>query len=64
MSLNIRDDRQMRALTGLSAKEICKILPVFAEVYQEEQQQAYEQGLAAGTRQRKPGGGQKANRQR
>lgn len=59
MSLNIRDDRQMRALTGLSQAKFVKILPVFAEVYQEEQQQAYEQGLAAGTRQRKPGGGQK-----
>src|ERR671924_1625179 len=59
MNLNIRDDRHLRALTGLSQAKFKKILPVFAEVYQEQQQQAYEQGLAAGTRQRKPGGGQK-----
>jgi hypothetical protein len=59
MSLKIRDDRQMRALTGLSEAKFEKILPVFTKVYQQEQQQAYEQGLAAGTRQRRPGGGQK-----
>ena len=59
MSLKIRDDRHMRALTGLSEAKFEQILPVFSEVYQEEQRQAYEQGLAAGTRQRQPGGGQK-----
>jgi hypothetical protein len=59
MRLKIRDDRQMRALTGLSEAKFEKLLPVFSAVYQEEQRQAYEQGLAAGTRQRQPGGGQK-----
>lgn len=59
MNLNIRDDRQMRALTGLSQAKFEQILPVFTEVYEEEQQHTYEQGLAAGTRQRQPGGGQK-----
>lgn len=59
MSLKIRDDRHLRALTGLSETKFEQILPVFSEVYQEEQQQAYEQGLVAGTRQRQPGGGQK-----
>ena len=55
----IRDDRQMRALTGVSQKKFAQLLPVFSRVYHQERYRTYEQGLAEGTRQRKPGGGQK-----
>ena len=54
----IRDDRQMRALTGVSQEKFTQLLPVFSRVYQQERYKAYKQGLAAGTRKRKPGGGQ------
>ena len=57
MSLVIRDDRQMKALTGLSQVQFDQLLPVFESTYQATQQQAYEEGIEAGTRQRKPGGG-------
>ena len=56
---SIRDDRQMRALTGLSREKYTQLLPIFSQVYQREQYKGYEKGLAAGTRKRKPGGGQK-----
>jgi hypothetical protein len=36
MSIKIRDDRQMRAMTGLSWMKIEEILPVFTQVYQED----------------------------
>lgn len=55
----IRDDRQMRALTGVSQKKFAQLLPVFSRVYHQERYKAYEKGLAEGTRKRKPGGGQK-----
>jgi hypothetical protein len=54
----IRDDRQMRALTGVSREKFAELLPIFSRVYEQEQYKAYEQGLAEGTRRRKPGGGQ------
>jgi hypothetical protein len=59
MCLQIRDDRQMRALTGLSQAQFDQLLPVFSDIYQRTQQQRYEQGIASGTRRRKPGGGAK-----
>ena len=59
MVLRIRDDRHMRSLTGLSQSQFDQLLPTFAAVYQESQQEAYEKGIAAGTRQRKLGGGAK-----
>ncbi len=59
MIIQIRDDRQMRALTGLSQKQFEVLLPEFMVVYEERRWKAYEQGVAAGTRQRKPGAGQK-----
>lgn len=55
----IRDERQMRAMTGLSQEKFAQLLPTFSRVYEQERDQAYEQGLAEGTRSRKPGGGQK-----
>jgi hypothetical protein len=59
MGLLIRDDRQMKALTGLSQAQFDHLLPVFNDLYQVAQQQTYEKGVASGTRRRKPGGGSK-----
>ena len=34
MGLQIRDDRQMKALTGLSQDQFNHLLPVFSDIYQ------------------------------
>ena len=57
MGIQIRDDRQMKALTGLSRAQFDSLLPVFRDIYQATQQQVYEVGVESGTRRRKPGGG-------
>ena len=57
MGLLMRDDRQMKALTGVSQAQFDFLLPVFSHVYQEAEQQRYADGVAAGTRSRKPGAG-------
>jgi DDE superfamily endonuclease len=59
MGLQIRDDRQMKALTGLSQDQFDRLLPFFSAIYETTQQQAYEAGGDSGTRRRKPGGGSK-----
>ena len=59
MGLQIRDDRQMKALTGLSQAQFDHLLPVFRDMYQGSQQKTYAAGVASGTRRRKPGGGSK-----
>ena len=59
MGLLIRDDRQMKALTGLSQAQFDHLLPVFTDIYKAAQQHTYERGVASGTRRRKPGGGSK-----
>ena len=59
MGLQIRDDRQMKALTGLSQAQFDHLLSVFSDLYQATQQKTYEEGVASGTRRRKPGGGSK-----
>src|SRR5712691_19885 len=59
MGLLLRDDRQMKALTGLSQAQCDHLLPVFSDMYQGSQQKTYEEGMASGTRRRKPGGGSK-----
>src|SRR6266446_5046949 len=59
MGLLIRDDRQMKALTGLSQAQFDHLLPVFSDLYQATQQQTYEKGIESGTRRRQPGGGSK-----
>src|SRR5499426_1835127 len=59
MGLQIRDERQMKALTGLSQAQFDALLPVFRDIYQATQQQTYEEGLQSGTRRRRPGGGSK-----
>lgn len=59
MGFQVRDDRQMKALTGLSQAQFDFLLPVFSAIYQATQQQRYAEGLTSGTRRRKPGGGTK-----
>lgn len=59
MGLHIRDDRQMKALTGLSQAQFDHWLPVFSDIYQAAQQHADETRLESGTRRRQPGGGSK-----
>src|SRR6266849_1063365 len=59
MGIQIRDDRQMKALTGLSQAQFDYLLPVFSDLYQATQQKTYEEGVESGTRTRKPGGGSK-----
>src|SRR6266436_5178461 len=57
MEIQIRDDRQTKALTGLSQAQFDYLLPVFSAIYQATQHQKYEEGVKSGTRTRKPGGG-------
>jgi hypothetical protein len=59
MGLQIRDERQMKALTGLSQAQFDHLLPVFSDLYRATQQQTYEEGVQSGTRRRHPGGGSK-----
>jgi hypothetical protein len=59
MGLQIRDDRQMKALTGLSQAQFDPLLSVFSDLYQATQHNTYEEGVASGTRRRQPGGGSK-----
>ena len=59
MGLLIRDDRQMKASTGLSQAQCDSLLPVFTDLYQAARQQTYDNGVASGTRRRQPGGGSK-----
>ena len=59
MGLLIRDDRQMKALTGLSQAQFDHLLPIFSDLYQATQQKTYEDGVNSGTRRRHPGGGAK-----
>ena len=59
MGLHIRDERQMKALTGLSQAQFDSLLPVFSDMYRAAQQHTYEEGSQSGTRRRRPGGGSK-----
>jgi hypothetical protein len=57
MGLQIRDERQMKALPGLSQAQFDSLLPVFSALYRATQQHPYEAGSPSGTRRRRPGGG-------
>ena len=57
MGLQIRDERQMKALTGLSQAQFAPLLAVFSDISQAPQQKTDDAGMASGTRRRKPGGG-------
>lgn len=59
MNTDIRDDRQMRALTGVTVEQFEILWESFNQTYQMWQWQAYEEGVANGSRSRRPGGGQK-----
>ena len=59
MGLQIRDDRQMQALTGLSQDQFDHLLPCFSTLDETTQQKTYAEGVASGTRRRKLGGGSK-----
>jgi hypothetical protein len=61
MGLLLRDDRQMKAFTGLSQAQFARLLPVFSTISQATQQHMDETGGATGTRRRKPGGGSKGH---
>lgn len=51
----IRDERQLKALVGLSGEKFAVLSEAFAEVCRAEQARAYDEGL----KRRGPGGGQK-----
>jgi Helix-turn-helix of DDE superfamily endonuclease len=57
MGMHIRDERQMKALTGLSQAQFHHLRSVFSDSSQAIQQQTSAKGIEAGTRRRKPGGG-------
>ena len=57
MGIQVRDERQMKALTGLSHAPCDDLLPVFSDIDRATPQKRYEEGVASGTRRRKPGGG-------
>jgi Helix-turn-helix of DDE superfamily endonuclease len=59
MGLQIRDNRQRKALTGLSQAPFDHLLPFFSDIYEATKQKTYEEGVESGTRTRKPGGGSK-----
>jgi invasion protein IalB len=61
MVLEIRDDRQMRALTGVTQAQFAQLLPTFSEVYQAKRQADYEQAVQSGRRQRQPAGDARVN---
>jgi hypothetical protein len=59
MELEIRDDRQMRALTGVPTEKLEVLEAAFAKAFAEEKENNYQKQVKDGKRQRKPGGGQK-----
>ena len=58
--LTIRDDRQLRSLTGVSQEVLEKLEPVFSAVYKQQQDRRYEVGRMKGQRERKAGAGRKS----
>ena len=57
MGIQVRDERHMKALTGLSQAQFDHLLSVFSDIYQATQQKTYDKGVESGTRRRKLGGG-------
>jgi hypothetical protein len=45
--MQIRDERQRKAFTGLSQAQFNHLLPVFSDISQATQQNTYEKGIAA-----------------
>jgi hypothetical protein len=59
MGIHVRDERHLKALTGLSQAPFDDLLSAFSDIYGATQWRHYEEGVASGTRRRKPGGGTK-----
>ena len=59
MGLQSRDERQMKALTGLSQAPCNSLVPAFSDISQAAPQQTSEDGIPSGPRRRHPGGGSK-----
>lgn len=59
MEPEIRDDRQMRALTGVSTEKLELLESAFATAFAAEKDKIYQQQVKDDQRQRKPGAGQK-----
>lgn len=59
MEAEIPDDRQMRALTGVSTEKLEVLEAAFAKAYAEEKEKIYHKQVQEGKLQRKPGGCQK-----
>ena len=59
MSITIRDDRHLRSLTCVTQKQFDILLEAFTSIFETLRQRAYQQGISAGTRRRRPGGGRK-----
>jgi hypothetical protein len=57
MGLHIRDDRQMKALTGWSQDQCDHVRPFCRALYATPQHTTDAVGVASGTRRRQPGGG-------
>ena len=55
----VKDDRQMRSLTGLSMSQFESLASEFSVDYKEWREQIYIDGVIKGTRHRRPGGGSK-----
>ena len=55
MGIQVRDERQMKALTGLSQAQFDDLLPAFSDIYGATQLRHYEEGVASGTRRRQTG---------
>jgi len=59
LSINVRDERQLKALIGLSFENLIHIEEAFSKAYEARKEKAYKEGKAQGERQRAPGGGKK-----
>lgn len=59
MRPEIKGDRQLRALTGVSTEKWSTLEKVFGDTLKEEKARTYQEKLLEGKRKRKPGGGQK-----
>ena len=59
MGIPVRDERHMKAFTGLSQAQFDDLLSACSDLYGATQRRHYEEGVASGTRRRKPGGGTK-----
>ena len=62
MGLQSRDERQMKALTGLSQAPCNSLVPAFSDISQAAPQQTSEDGIPSGPRRRHPGGGSTGKR--